>query len=276
MADIKQILLQPIPDFTHAREAKKGYRQHPLLTVGERNREPLVAIEEYGIAGQSYYSRPNKVTKTGLKEVSPQVRVREGIAERLARINHALQESDEVAELLGGKVELYVDEGYRSAELQAELYDTLLPRLIRQQNPSWSREQVIVQRDRLIAEPPQDDDTPSPHITGAAVDLKLRYATADPGYVPDRLVEMGHVSDTASSAALPDCFEHRRLRTAADKQAQANRRVFYWIMRGALLGDDSGFVVNPGEWWHWSYGDQMWAQLTNAPEAFYSFAEAPV
>lgn len=84
---------------------------------------------------------------------------------------------------------------------------------------------------------------------------------------------MGHQDADTSALANPDYFEHQARLTQDDEVAQRNRRIFYWIMRGALLADDSGLIVNPTEWWHWSYGDQLWARLTGAPEAFFSFAK---
>lgn len=274
--NLTDILTQPIPDMSSLRTDKKGYRQHALLlSDSPRNAEPLIMIENYGIAGQSYYSRPNKVTGQPLEQVNAQVYVRQGIAERLAEINRTLQASAEVAELLGGRVELYVDEGFRSANLQQQLYEQLIPALIRKQNPDWSDEQVFAQRDKVIAEPAQTAGSPSPHLTGSAVDLKLRYMQPNLGFVPKVTVPMGHRKEVVHEAGWPDGLEHTQALTEEQANAQLNRRVFYWVMRGALLGDDSGFVVNPGEWWHWSFGDQLWAQLTNAPQAFYGEATLP-
>ena len=53
------------------------------------------------------------------------------------------------------------------------------------------------------------------------------------------------------------------------EEARANRRLLYWLMI------DAGFASNPSEWWHFSFGDQMWAKLRNEPEALYAGAEAP-
>jgi len=266
--DLKHVLLQPIPDYTASRAQKIGYREHPLLTIGSRNSEPLVSITEYGLAGQSYYSRPNSATGKAVEGVDSRVWLRLGLAEKLADINYGLQNSTEVAELVGGAVELYIDEGFRSAELQANLYDNVFPAIIRQQNPKFTDQQVISLRDEMIAKPAGKGDSPSPHATGAAVDLRLRFKNPDTGYVAGSELAMGHAR--ANHIAQPDYYEYTR---PTDKQLQANRRVFYWVMRGALLGDDSGLVVNPTEYWHWSYGDQMWAQLRHAPQAFYSFAK---
>lgn len=271
--DLLTVLQQPVPGFSDLRHVKEGYRRYPLLSVGSRNSEPLVAIDEYGLAGQSYYSRPNSATKEPIPEVSGTVYLRRGIVERLARINYVLQCSSEVEHLLGGKVELYIDEGFRSAQLQARLYNEVFPHLLKSQHPDWTRAEVAARVRDLIAEPSRPG-SPSPHLTGAAVDLSLRYAQANLQFVPHCRVSMLYKSNT-SNAADPDYFEYSQPRTKYDNEVQRNRRIFYWVMKGALLGDDSGFVVNPTEWWHWSYGDQLWAQLTHAPEAFYGAAAEP-
>ncbi len=272
--NLTNILLRPIPDQTAARASKADFRQYPLKLEGARNDEPLVDIGLYGIAGQSYYSRPNAATDEPVPGVAPSVLVRESIAERLSSINYALQQSKEVTALLGGKTELYVNEGYRSRKLQRQLYQETFPELIRTQSPELSDKQVLARRDELIAEPPRVG-SPSPHATGAAIDIRLRYSQPEPGFQPHTEVPMARQKPDISLTANPDYYEHQNKLSAKDKELQRNRRIFYWVMRGALIDEDSGFVVNPTEWWHWSYGDQLWARLTNAPEAFFSIAPEP-
>lgn len=238
---LKNILLRPIPDQQLAAERKAGYRHYPLLSSHDKNSETLVDIASYGVAGQSYYSRTNAATGP-LPEVEAVVFLRSHIVKQLAEINHALNGSALAAEVFGGQVELYVQEGLRSRTTQ-----------------------------RL-----QSAKSPSPHATGAAFDVTLRYIDPDLGYQAKRTIDMGHVR-LSDNAAFPDFYEtvNRRL-TSQEEQAARHRRAFYWIMRGALLSTgDSGFMCNPTEWWHWSYGDQMWAALTEAPFAFYAAAEQP-
>ena len=269
---LRDILNQPIPDFTAARQAKFGFREHPILHSGMHVDEPLVDIAQYGIAGQSYYSRDNDATKGPVAGIDPTVYVRRSIAERLAEINRTLQEAPEVAEIFGGEVELFVQEGFRPVPLQKELYETVFPRLIRAQYPDWTSEQVARRRDQMIADPTCTADSPPPHATGAAVDVTVRYKDQDMGFVKARFVDMGRKTTDMGSVADPDYYEYNP-EAKKLKPAQAHRRAFYWIMRGAVLGDDTGFVVNPTEWWHWSYGDQLWAELTQAPAAFFGEAQ---
>ncbi len=270
--DLTAILSQPVPDFQLAREHKHHYREYPILSEGVHADEPLVDISLYGLAGQSYYSRPNAATGEPVPGIEPAVYLRQSIVERLVEVNRTLQQSPEVAALFGGEVELYVQEGFRPTALQRKLYDKVFPELIRQQYPHWTSKQVAARRDELIAKPHTHHSSPSPHATGAAVDLTLRYAEPNLGYVPGRLVKMGRKATDMSETTNPDYYE-RPVSTAVAGRAQKHRRAFYWIMRGAVLGEDTGFVVNPTEWWHWSYGDQLWAKLTDAPAAFFGEAK---
>lgn len=265
-------LLQPVPNFDAAREHRDGYREYPLDHQDPRNAEPLVDAAGYGLAGQSYYSRPNGATGAPVSEVPPTILIRESIAQKLQQINQDVQASKEVAALLGGQVELYLDEGVRSQKVQALLYDEVFPRIIRQQNPTMTEQEVLHLRNRRVAKPAHNEMSPSPHATGAAVDIKLRYVQPQKGFVAGTFVDMGIAASADMSHLVhPDYFEQSNLSLDAQTAtAQRNRRLFYWLMKGALTGE-SGFAVNPMEWWHWSYGDQMWARSTRAATAFYGF-----
>ena len=265
---ILQMLQQPVPDFGAARTQKVKYRDYPL-NLGERNAEPLVDAAEYGLAGQSYYSRINHTTGKPVKEANSAILLRQSIVECLADINHSLQQSLEVKELLGGAVELYIEEGLRSYEVQSYLYNEVFPKIIQEQNPSWNQERVLKRRDQLVAWPTDDPEHPAPHATGAAFDISLRYTAPDPTFTKGVKVDFGRQSSDTGDSASPDYFEYKDKLTKTELKARTNRRVFYWVMRGALLEDDSGFMVNPTEFWHWSHGDQMWASLRAAPKAFF-------
>lgn len=47
-------------------------------------------------------------------------------------------------------------------------------------------------------------------------------------------------------------------------QARKNRRVLFDAL------EQAGFVNNPLQWWHWSYGDQYWCARTRSKNALYS------
>jgi D-alanyl-D-alanine dipeptidase len=262
------ILVRSIPIQSELLKAKAGYREYPLLVESPRAKEPLVDIGLYGLAGQSYYSRPNRATGDPVPGVDPIVRVRKSIAEQLAAINYEVQNAELLTKVFGQPVELYIEEGMRSPQMQRQLYEEIFPRFISQRQPALHEAEVLAERDKLIAKPSDARSTPSPHSTGAAVDVCLRYAQPDLGFVAKSLILMGQKAGFSKNAR-PDYFETKESLSTTDKRMRQNRRIFYWVMRGALLHDDSGFMVNPDEWWHWSYGDQLWAALTNAPCAFF-------
>jgi D-alanyl-D-alanine dipeptidase len=65
------------------------------------------------------------------------------------------------------------------------------------------------------------------------------------------VLEMGSEIDDPSPRALPSHYDHRSTFEAA-KYAE-NRELLKRVMEGA------GFHRLTHEWWHFSYGDQLWA-----------------
>jgi len=97
------------------------------------------------------------------------------------------------------------------------------------------------------AVPSQDPAMPPPHSTGAAVDVTLVDKTGHP-------VEMGSAIDELSARSFPQHFA-----TATDeteRTAHAMRSLLFTAMESA------GFIGHPTEWWHFSFGDQLWAWQT--------------
>ena len=96
---------------------------------------------------------------------------------------------------------------------------------------------------RIWAEPSDDPATPPPHSTGAALDLTLVDASG-------LEVNMGSPIDENSDRSNPDYFAER------NAEAHANRQLLLQVMSAA------GFLRHPFEWWHFSWGDQLWAWQT--------------
>jgi len=81
---------------------------------------------------------------------------------------------------------------------------------------------------------------------------------------------MGSIFDDVTALAHTDHFEHKgTVASYSDAEAQANRRVLYWTMT------EEGFVNYPNEWWHFCWGDQMWAKISGVPAAHYGIAPIP-
>ncbi|MGB3641983.1 MAG: M15 family metallopeptidase [Rivularia sp. (in: cyanobacteria)] len=101
---------------------------------------------------------------------------------------------------------------------------------------------------KIWAEPSLDEKTPPPHSTGGAVDITL---VDEMG----QIVDMGSPIDELSDRSLPDYYADIQQKEALGYHA--NRLLLKDVMEKA------GFTRNPREWWHFSFGDQMWAWLNN-------------
>ncbi len=81
---------------------------------------------------------------------------------------------------------------------------------------------------------------------------------------------MGSIFDDVTDIAHRDHFETATSEMRfSDEEARANRRLLHWLMH------DEGFEGHPDEWWHFSYGDQLWAALSGAASAHYGLAKEP-
>lgn len=111
---------------------------------------------------------------------------------------------------------------------------------------------------RFWAPPSEDPALPPPHSTGAAVDLTLADASG-------ALLPMGGAIDTIGPVSLPDHYAAAAQRDPAGLEAR-------WQGRRLLLArvmEAAGFAQHPGEWWHFSHGDQLWAWRRSQPRAIY-------
>jgi D-alanyl-D-alanine dipeptidase len=269
---IEAALYEPVPNMDELRERKKNYNQIPIDLTHELSNEQVVDIANYNIAGQAYYSRPNATTGEAITGVPKKLFLRKSIAETLTNLNLSLA-NPKITDFFGGEVELYLQDALRPVKLQKRLHDELIPALLRKNQPDISDEELNVRLKDIIALPSSDPNKPSPHATGGAFDVILRYKLPTQTYVEDSTVPLGHIDGDTSLRIRPDYFEQNSPETDNDKLAQRNRRAYYAILTGKVFGFDTGFVNNPTEWWHWGRGDQLSAKVQSANTAYYSLAE---
>ncbi|WP_320667599.1 M15 family metallopeptidase [Prochlorococcus sp. MIT 1307] len=123
--------------------------------------------------------------------------------------------------------------------------------------------QVVKDVEQFWAPPSLDPNNPPPHSTGGAVDLTL-------ANIQGNLLDMGSKIDEIGDISSPNYF----LLTA-----KKNVYCDLWHQRRlslAMVMKKAGFVQHPNEWWHFSYGDQLWAWSRNLPEAIYGSCTPPV
>ena len=91
---------------------------------------------------------------------------------------------------------------------------------------------------------------PPPHATGGALDLTIVDAKGI-------ALDMGSAIDELVEASDSDYYFN------SDTQEQKNRELLVEVMHYA------GFTQLPTEWWHFSYGDQIWAVDNGRDVALY-------
>lgn len=147
--------------------------------------------------------------------------------------------------LLPGNTTFVINDAWRPLSAQ-KMYFDYYTRKFKNRHTKWTRSQIYNEAAKYAI--PPDQPLRAGHMTGAAIDLKL----------------------WRNGRTLP--MQSRRL--AFEKRANTDSpQLQEFINRNrALLKsvmEEVGFVNYPKEYWHYSYGDIMWAELTNHKEAIY-------
>jgi len=252
--NLQELRERPIPTATLG--SKVSRQQIPIDVGGKHNAEPLVAASDYGIGGENFYASPrNPPYYLAVPGAIEALLLRKSVAEDLARVNKRLSDVG---------LELHLFDAWRPKAVQSYFHDFWVPRELRKRRPELSDDEIAAETGQYWAAPTVDASAPAPHSTGGAVDLSVRWAGGD-------FLWMGSLFDDASAISHTVHFESASADAAfsfSADEARANRRLLYWLMV------QEGFASNPNEWWHFSYGDQMWAQLTGQPKALYAGIEA--
>jgi len=188
--------------------------------------------------------------------------VRSSVLSRLAQAqNHLTQHPD--SEI--GSIHLLVFDAWRPVSVQAFMVEHAVReeckrRGLEPTRSDWSRALEEVQREvgRFWAPPSDNLCTPPPHSTGGAIDLTLADALGAP-------LAMGGEIDAIGPESLPDHHASSAKSNPQSSEALWHRR--RCTLRAAM--NHAGFVRHPNEWWHFSYGDQLWAWKTAASMAIY-------
>ncbi len=223
----------------------KPYQNIPIADCGE----PLVAI-----ADQITKIDPHPYIALGAPygDRSPFF-VRQGILGRLQRSQAYLQ-------TIRPHWQIAVFDAYRPIPVQKFMVDHSFAQLAKSkglENKVLSEEQtnsLMAEVMKFWAMPSHDRQCPPPHSTGAAIDVTLFDAEL-------LAINMGSPIDEISDRSLPNYFENSL--DPVEIQFHGNRQLLNQAMTY------SGFQRHPYEWWHFSYGDQLWAWSSDAQFAIY-------
>jgi zinc D-Ala-D-Ala dipeptidase len=246
---LEELTNRAIPSRAQTHEAKQNYRSWPITREHPLYHEPLIEVRETGISGKNYYHlADNPPYNQQIPGSVDELFLRKTVLSKLQEIN---------ARIAPYNLELFIHDGWRPAAVQHYLAEVWFPANVVPSNGEFQYWAPGPAHDTDI-----DPLSPPPHSTGGAVDLTLRT-------VESKLLWMGTDFDDTTPPAHTDAFEYKENLSIQDEEARANRRILFWLMQ------EAGFANNPTEWWHYSYGDQMWAKLTSNAEgkeipAFYS------
>ena len=117
---------------------------------------------------------------------------------------------------------------------------------------------VVEKVNKFWAFPSYNKSIPPPHSSGAAVDLTLSIKNGCTLYMGGEIDLIGPESEPNYYSGLA--------------KSNIKSLAYLWHSRRLLLRDimiQSGFIQHPNEWWHFSFGDQLWAWLTKSDAAYY-------
>ena len=180
-------------------------------------------------------------------------KLREGVVKRLIKVNDFLK-------LKNNSFYLLIYDSWRPLEVQEFMFkrafllecekldiDASLKNM--KSYPS-----ILKKVETFWAYPSFDSRYPPPHSTGGALDVCLSDKEGN-------LVEMGSKVDQMDETSNPDFYANIK-----------NEEAIIWDSRRNLLREimtKFGFAQHPNEWWHFSYGDQLWAWKNKKASALY-------
>lgn len=209
----------------------------------EEQGESLVPIPK----DQFSFAEPHLYLKEGAaySGASP-YSLRQGVVERLIEAQAALKR-----ELPNHRLEII--DGFRPQSVQVYMRKVEHDKYAREagldpQTLTDAQDNELWRKVNVLWAPISDDPhlPPPPHSTGAAVDLTIVDQSG-------RRLEMGSEFDEASPRILPNYYSGQG--TPETIEFCKNRELLNRVMLSA------GFHRLTHEWWHFSYGDQMWALL---------------
>ncbi|MFN6537544.1 MAG: M15 family metallopeptidase [Nostoc sp. EkiNYC01] len=218
----------------------RPYHQIPILECGE----PLLKIPLELFAVE--FPHPYEKLGAPYGDRSPYY-LRQSVIENLIAAQSYL-------ELLHPKWQIQIFDAYRPIAVQQFMVDYSFAQAVQERglieaklSPN-QRQEVWQAVYEIWAVPSLDEKTPPPHSTGAAVDVTLVDDTGE-------IVDMGSPIDEMSERSHPDYYAN------SDRPEAPKYHAHRQLLRDVML--KAGFQRNPREWWHFSFGDQMWAWLNN-------------
>ena len=169
------------------------------------------------------------------------VYLRRGVAEKLGA----------VLKMLPQGVHLKIYSAFRSMDEQYQNWNRIYAQN-RARYPDADEAEITLKTKAKCADPRKGFGG---HQTGGAIDLSLCDAAGNDLDMGTAYGKFNRFTPTACSDVSPSIKENRLLLLRAMQSV--------------------GFVNYPQEWWHYCYGDRMWAAYTQKNKCFYGLAAEP-
>lgn len=140
---------------------------------------------------------------------------------------------------------LIIVDAYRSLERQKKLWEEYYEK-VKIVNPKATKEELIEKTRLFVAQPLSSSGG---HQTGGAIDVTL-------GDVNGKEFNLGTKLNEFTSRT-------KMYSRDIDVEEKKRRKILFQAMVGA------GFKNYPAEWWHFSYGDKLWAAYSRKNICFY-------
>ena len=224
----------------------KPWNQIPIID----NNEVLISIEKYFqlIDPHPYYS-----LGAPYKDKNKIWSLRESVVDKLINANQLLK-------TINKNYSLIIYDAWRPIEVQSFMFNLALKNEFCSRGIEIKNDivkiypEILKEIEKFWAYPTANNKYPPPHSTGAAIDLTIIDHLGN-------LIDMGCEIDNMDGKSIPDFYKN-----------SSSKNEVIWNNRRNLLKNvmcNSGFSQHPNEWWHFSYGDQLWAWVNNNKKAIY-------
>lgn len=238
---IDEKYLEPLKEYN---KELKNWRSFPIKECNEEI-VSLKNIDEKILISPQYYINNIPGSENDCK-------IRKSLAEKIIDIAHKLPDG----------FYLLVWDSFRTIQTQQSLFDSYYEEF--KNTTNLEGDELMSYTCKFVSLPSLDNTKPSPHNTGAAIDLTI--CTSDGISIP-----VGSEFDDFSLKAYTNYYEEKLKREGILNEEETefliNRRIL------CNLFTEAGFVNYPYEIWHKSFGDQMWSELLDKEYAIYSSVE---
>ena len=179
--------------------------------------------------------------------------LREGVVSRLIKANNYLQ-------TIHKNYSLILYDSWRPIEVQSYMFFLAFENECKRRglkiksNEINSYPDIIKAVEKFWAYPSFDNKCPPPHSTGGAIDLAITDTSGE-------LIDMGCEIDNMDISATPGFYKDRKSKESIIWDDRRN------LLKHVMLKFE--FAQHPNEWWHFSYGDQLWAWTNQNSNAIY-------